>query len=129
MSFYRTAVYLSIGLIIFSAGITFISGLDVFPTGMEETSVITGLDANLDWAWGTIVTFGTLFSLLICILLRSAVPLGINIFGVIFWTSWVHASAILSFGGFIPGEFILLFTIGVGFIFAAAVIGMLTGSG
>lgn len=129
MSFYSTAVYLSIGLIIFSAGITFISGLDVFPTGMEETSVITGLDANLDFAWGTIVGFGTVFSLLICILLRSAVPLGINIFGIIFWTSWVHASAILSFGGFIPVEFILLFTIAVGFVFTAAIIGMLTGSG
>ena len=129
MSFYSTAIYLSIGLIIFSVGITFIVGLAVFPTAIEETSVITGLDSDLDWVWSTIVGFGTVFSLLMCILLRSVVPLGINIFGVIFWTSWVHAGAILSFGGFIPVEFILLFTIGVGFVFVAAVIGMLTGSG
>ena len=129
MSFFRTATYLSLGVILFSFSIIFISSLDVFPTEAVGGSAITGLDPNLDWVWGTIVSFGSLLTLVICYVLRSAVPLGIYLFGAVYWTSWIHAQAIFSTGGYIPGGFILLFTIGVGFVFVASIIGMLSGSG
>lgn len=129
MSFFRTTIYLSLGLILFSLGVSFVGELDVFPTTFQGAGTITGISPDMDWVWGSFVSFGTLLTLGLCYITRSVNPLGVYIYGVVFWSAWIHASALLSSGGFIPLSFIAMGTIGVAFLFTASIIGMFTGSG
>ena len=90
------------------------------------------LDTNIDWVFDVIITFGTAIgavTLIIVIWTRNLVPLGIYLYGVVYWSGWGYAQVFFSAGGYLPIEFIYLFTIGVGFIFVASIIGMLSGSG
>ena len=91
----------------------------------ELTTVAT---PNMNFLFG-LVAFGSAAGLLVGWLTQSVVPVGISIFGSVFWASFIHSHSILSVGGFIPGELLLIFTVCTVLIFVAAIIGMLTGSG
>jgi len=60
---------------------------------------------------------------------KSVVPIGLHLFGLVFWASWTKTSVILGHGGYVPEGLLVIFTVGVFFVFIAAIVGILTGSG
>lgn len=151
-TFFRIAVYLSFAMIIFNLAIAFVGGLDnpntgepIFPVGgtpgrgmtnesesIEEYTDMgaIGLEDPTVGGMFTLIASGVLVAtIFICILIRSITPLGIAIFGSVFWGAFYQAQAVISYGGYIPSDFITIFVVGGAFLFIAAIIGMLTGSG
>lgn len=131
MSFFRTTVYLCLALILFNLSVSFIASLDVFPIEFASGAEEELGDPDVDMMFTYVFSFslGAGITIIICILMRSVVPLGLYIFSVVYWASWISAQSILSTGGYIPVEFIVLGTAGVAFLFVATIIGILTGSG
>jgi hypothetical protein len=81
----------------------------------------------MNWIW--IVGISGLLGVGAGVAMRSVVPVGIGLFGGIFWSSFISVHGILSIGGYIPIELLTVFTVATTFIFIAAIIGMLTGGG
>ena len=139
MTFYQSAIYLCITIIIFTLAVNFVNSLDAFPTDYESgvTGVtsenaleeISGLKGGMASIWGLAVGLGAIGAIGLAVLTKQISPIGIYIFSAVFWTSWIRMTSVLNIGGYIPGGLLLLFTVGVLFVFIAAVIGMLTGSG
>jgi len=77
----------------------------------------------------TLVLAGAGVGLVIGWITHSIVPVGISIFSTVFWAAYINAHGILSIGNFIPSELLLIFTVCTVFIFIAAIVGMITGSG
>lgn len=65
----------------------------------------------------------------LCYLTGQVSPLGLYVFGVVFWTAWLRTNSIFSYGEYLPVEFTTIFTVLAVFLFIGAIIGMLTGSG
>lgn len=138
-TFFRMAVYLSFAMIVFNLVIAFIGTLGAFPvegtpgTGtVAETnalSTFTGLTGGMEGAWLLVTTITGFGAIALAIAFRQMIPIGLHLFGLVFWTSFTKANSIFSTGGFIPGEFLAIFFIGMMFLFIAAIIGMITGSG
>lgn len=140
-SFFRLCVMFILLMLTFSFVANFVSALGIFPhtAGMGISGVDSAEDAlpvltDLSdpsmagiFLGATALTF--IGAVALAFLTRSITPIGIHIFGVIFWASWINMLGLFSYGGYIPGEFLLIFTVGVMFVFIAAVVGMLTGSG
>lgn len=145
-SFYQVCVYLSIGLMVFTLAINFTVELGVFgditPSGgMDVSGNQSGIVANFtktpsgEGGFGNIwlLVFGAgtavagLGAIAIAIATQNATFVGVYVFSVYFWASYINALGIISIGGFLPASFILLFTLPVGFIFVGAVVGMLSG--
>ena len=125
-------------MLLFSLCVSFIHGLGVFPVadnpGLETTSdnvlsQLTLLDGDMSALWLSLVTIGGVTALGLAYLTHSVTPIGIHLFGTVFWTAYIRTSSILNTGGYIPADFLLIATVGMIFIFIAAIIGMLTGSG
>lgn len=140
-TFFRICVFLCFGMIIFTIGISFVQGLGIFPyqdpigqQGITEENVLTlltGLDGGMEGVWA-LLTLGTgLAAITLSILTNSLLPVGIYLFGTVFWTAYTKTIGIFSSGPFssLPEGFLILFTVGMIFIFLAAIIGILTGSG
>ena len=142
-TFFRAALYLSFALIIFNITVAFISGFNVFPvadtpgTGeIQGDEVVEKVSDNgftgMEDIWSIIIT-GTVISgagaVLLAWLTHSTTPIGVYLFGAVFWTSYLSTFCIFSTGGFIPAGLLNLFHVGSVLLFIAAVIGMLTGSG
>jgi len=104
------------------------SGKDINNTGTVLSELSDLSDPNMDYLWGLMIG-GIAAGLVVGALTHSVVPTGIFIFSSIFWASFIRVHGILSIGGYVPGELLTIFTICTVFIFIAAVIGMLTGSG
>jgi len=145
-TFFRIAIYLSVVMIFFNLVIGFVGGLTnvdgdpIFPVAdtpgignVNESSIlgeVTGLeDPNMNALWVSVVGGGILVAVVLSILTRSVVPIGIHIFSTVFWTAYINCNSILSTGNFIPSGFLSIFFVGTIFLFIAALIGMLTGSG
>lgn len=145
-TFFRIAIYLSIVMILFNLTVGFIGGLTnvegnpVFPVAdtpgignVNESSIlgeVTGLeDPNMNALWVSVIGIGLLGASALSILTRSLIPIGIYLFSTVFWTAYINCNSILSAGGYIPSEFLSIFFAGMIFLFIAALIGMLTGSG
>ena len=139
-SFFRITIYFSIALVVFSLSINFIDGLAAFPIETEmgpqinntddALAALTKLDdPNMNSIFLLVTTGAGIVAVALAALTRSVVPIGIYVYGAVFWTSWIRAQSILSFGGYMPGDFLLIFTVGVMFIFIASIIGLLTGGG
>jgi len=139
-TFFQIAVTVTLIMLVFTLVANFVASLGVFDevTGMgtetgdtgDVLQSLTGLDdpdMNNIWLGVTGLTF--LGAVGLCYLTKSVVPIGLHLFGTIFWTSWLRLGVILSYGGYVPAEFITIFTIGIMFVFIGAIIGMLTGSG
>ena len=139
-TFFRTCVYLCFALLLFTLVFNMVDATNAFPTEgtigpdiSDEDSALselTGLsDPNMNAIWVAVTTLAGLGALALAWLTHSITPIGLWLFGEVFWTSWIRTQSVLNFGSYLPAEFILIFTVGMMFLFIAAIIGMLTGSG
>jgi len=125
-------------LLAFSLVANFVDGLGIFPhtssIGTEITtsnalSQLTGLDnPSMQGIFLGVTGLAFVGVVALCWATKNVVPLGLYLFGVIFWTSWIRMSSVMSYGGYIPAELLAVFTVGAIFLFVGAIIGMLTGS-
>lgn len=139
-TFFRLSIYFSFGMIIFTLAVSFIFSLGAFPlnenpAGIQDIddanalTVLTGLSGGMEDLW-LMVTMGTgVIAIGLAILTRSMTPIGLHIFSLVFWTAYTKTNSILNMGGYLPAEFLVIFTVGMVFLFIAAIIGMLVGSG
>ena len=127
-------------MLTFSLVANFVAGLGIFPNvtdiGMEvddtesALTALTGLsDPNMNAIWIGITGITFIGVVALAALTQSMTPIGLHLFGLVFWTSWLRMSSILSYGGYIPEEFLIIVTVGVMFVFIAAIIGLITGGG
>ena len=139
-TFYRTSVYICIIIILFTLSINFVSSFNAFPIEEEQgvegvtqenaLEKITGMDdPNMNYIWLVATGVGITGAIFVAWLTKSIVPIGIFLFSEVFWTSWLRMNSVLNMSGWVPGELLVIFTVGVMFVFIAAVIGMFTGSG
>jgi len=147
-TFFQACVYLCFILIFFNLAIAFVNGMEIFePVG--EGSVLSGNNESgifnattdlshtsdgstifgIDAMWAVVLTAGGLVTIAVAILIHSTVPIGLFLFSAVFWTSYMQTIGVVNSMSWIPGDFLIIGTVGVFFLFAAAVIGMLTGSG
>ena len=137
-NFFKAVIYICFILIIFNIVISAITGLNIFVMG-EESQIqgiqtdnileqVSGYEGDMATIWLLVTTLGGGVALGAAWLMRSPTPIGVYIFGAIFWTSYKHAFNVLSVNNYIPSEFLLIITVGMLLLFLAAVIGMLTGS-
>jgi hypothetical protein len=139
-TFFRICVMFILLMLTFSLVINFLSSTGAFPhttggvSGIDEPedalSVFTGLsDPTMSAIFLGVTGLAFIAAVALAYLTKSIIPIGLHLFGTIFWASWVSMLSIFSFGGYMPGDLLLIFTVGVMFVFIAAVVGILTGSG
>lgn len=128
-------------MLTFSLVANFVSALGIFPHTTDIGSSTNTSGAIGDYStlsesessmWSIFTTATLAAGLAVAGLAyatRSITPIGIYLFGIVFWASWINMNSILGYGDFIPGDLLTVVTIGVMFVFIAAVVGMLTGSG
>lgn len=135
---FRVCISFCLMLLAFSLVANFVDGLGIFPhtssIGTEITtsnalSQLTGLDnPSMQGIFLGVTGLAFVGVVALCWATKNVVPLGLYLFGVIFWTSWIRMSSVMSYGGYIPAELLAVFTVGAIFLFVGAIIGMLTGS-
>ena len=135
---FRVCLGFTLLLLCFSLVANFVSALDVFPhttnigidadtnSALEQLTGLDSPDMQAIFIGVTGLTFAGAVAL--AILTKQMIPIGLHLFGVVFWTSWIRMSSVLGYGGYIPVELLAVFTIGAMFIFIGAIIGMLTGN-
>lgn len=139
-TFFRICVMICLLMLTFSLVANFVDGLGIFPNtsnigvDVDDTgdalSKLTGLkDANMNAIFVGVTGLTFIGAVALAALTRTITPIGLHIFGLVFWTSWLRMNSILGYGGYIPEDLLIVGTVGVMFIFIAAVVGMLTGSG
>ena len=145
-NFYQVCVYISVSLMVFTLVISFLGGLGVFgplspdwglDTSGNQSNIVGNFTQNPDQEGGFgnawLIVFGGSTVLAaagaigIAIATQNATFVGVYIFSIYFWASYLNAVSIISFGGFLPLGFIVLFTVPVGFVFVGAIVGMLSG--
>lgn len=141
-TFFQICIVIVLTLIIFNLAVAWINTLGVFQTtvdagittGSNSNATMSGItDQPITSIWDFVLT-GTLTGaaaagLVLTWLTRSTTILGIWIFSVIFWAAYLNTIGILELYNYIPIGFILIGTVGMLFIWAAAIAGMLSGSG
>ena len=140
-TFYRMCIVICIGLIFFNLLLVYFADNGYYglagsggkqigdaSTVLGDVTDLSGSEANMNYLWG-LVLGGVIIGGAIGAITHSIVPVGISVFGTVFWASFIRTHGILSYGGYIPAEFLAIFYIGAIFIFVAAIVGMLTGSG
>lgn len=138
---YRICIVICLGLLVFTLAVSYLEGTGAFgvsgssgkalgSTGdiISDVSSLDDSDANMNYLW-LLVFGGAAAGLITGWLTQSVVPLGIGVFGSVFWASFINTHGILSYGGYVPSELLSIFTIITVFVFIGACIGMLTGSG
>lgn len=141
MTFFKTAIYICFILLIFTLLLNFIDSTGGFNTDLDvgtdigsEDDVLnqlTGLDSGMSTVWAVAVGAGGLIAVGLSFLTHSIVPVGIHLFSTVFWTSYTRLLSVvsgISVFNDIEG-FVLIFSVCVVFLFIAAVVGILTGSG
>ncbi len=148
-TFLQISIYISIALVIFTLCINFISELGVFRTEIETGIVIAGssdnifqeiteLDGGMEYVWGIVLTITGILSVGAAILMHSAIPVGAYLFSAVFWTSYNRCISVINqpmtdgtllFATEPLASFLVIITVGILFLWAAALVGMFTGSG
>jgi len=142
-SFYQTCIYLCIVIIIFTLSINFINTLGIFKdvdSGIETEGdadnifqEISSFDGGFEYVWLTLLTASGIGALLVAKLTSSTNMIGIWLFSSVFWSSYAKCISVVNINSngvaWIPADFLIIFTVGLLFLWAAAIIGMLTGSG
>jgi len=148
-TFLQICIYLAISLTIFTLCINFVSMLGVFGTGIE-TGVgvgsdtpsiftdISGFSGGVEGIWLIVTTVTGILAVGVAILMHSAIPVGAYILSVVFWTSYSRCISVIN----VPTEagatlfaaepmsyFLIIATVGMLFIWIAAIVGIFTGSG
>jgi len=104
------------------------SGIDLGDTEVVLSHTTSLATPNMNYIIG-LVGLGVAFGVGVGYLTSSIVPVGIGIFGSVFWASFYNTYTVLQVGSYVPQEILTMFTICTVLIFAAAIIGMTTGSG
>jgi hypothetical protein len=145
MTFFRTCVYLCVGLIALNVCLTLFGSLGIFPEGLTPAaanvtsptdSSSTGLTNILFSSFTRGLGIAGITTMLITLggavgltyLTRSLVPVAIGAFASVFWVSYNGAFTTFNQMG-IPAGFLAIITIVFAFFFIGAVIGMASGSG
>ena len=151
-TFYQTCAYICMCLIAVNLAFAFVTGLGVFGndftggvvagedaqsaageymnvTASTDSESYTGMNALWIIVSGSAVGAGA--GLLLGFITHSSVFVGIGLFSGVFWSSYLNSLGILNTGGFLSSleGFVLIGTALMVFMFAGAVIGMLSGSG
>jgi len=147
-SLFQICIYITMVVLTLSLLISFVGGLGVFPTygsgldvdgdpesAFEDMTTITDNQGNYGmnalWAivGGSVLGLGA--GMVLGWAFHSTVLLGVSIFSGVFWSSYVSALATITSNGFLIGLEGLVFigSVGMLFIFAGAIAGMLSGSG
>jgi len=146
-TFFRMCVVICLGLLVFTLALSYVDSTGAFPTGgsdlgqeigdtgtsLEHTTDLE--EPNMNWLWASIIVgVGAGIALAagsryIGANVNATVLAGLSVFSTVFWASFIKTHSILSIGNFIPGAMLTIFSILTGFVFIAAIIGMLTGSG
>ena len=141
-SMFQLCFYICLMLILINLGWGFLRGSsDLWTASGSDQNLIegeddggilqelTGLDSAGTDLWLMITTVGGAAALAFSWMVHSLSPLGIYLFGVAFWTSYNSTVSIISMNGWVPGDFLLIATVGMIFLFVGAIVGMITGSG
>jgi len=138
-TFFQTTIYICILIIILTLTINFLNGLDLYTnvnTGISVSGpannvfqVITGFSGGFEYIWLSLLTAAGLGALVVAKLTQSTNMIGVWLFSGVFWTSYNKCISVVNVSDWIPTEFILIFTVALLFLWAASIIGMLTGSG
>lgn len=139
-SFYQISIIITFIMFVFGLTASFVASTGAFPFAEDM-----GISIDSDSGWLTKFTgltdpsMGAIFlgvtgltflaAVGLAVATRSVVPIGLHLFGLVFWSSWTKTNVILSHGEYIPGELLVIFTVAVMFVFVAAIVGILTGSG
>jgi len=144
-SLFQTCLYIVIIMTVFSLSVTLISSLGIF--GSLDSGVSTDLenesstfesisDITMNDFWSFLSSEEGLTSIIglgatvgLAILTRSPTLIGVGLFSTVFWTSYMNVNGILSIGGYLPVELMVIGYIVMFFLWVGAVIGMITGSG
>lgn len=130
-------------IIIFTLAINFVNGLNLFTdvnsgvaTGDKPGNIfstISGFSGGIEYIWAALLTATGLGTLVVAKLTQSTNMIGVWLFSGVFWTSYNKCISVVSVSSsgtqWIAPEFLILFTAAVLFLWVAAIIGMLTGSG
>jgi hypothetical protein len=138
-SFFQVCVYFCLFLLIFTLSVNFVTGLQLFidvETGPDLSGETTAegvfsriVDNDMFAIWAMVTSLSGLAAGVLAVLTRSVSILGVYLFSVTFWTSYTLFVSTVNINSWIPLEFMLIFTVALLFIWVAAIIGMLTGSG
>jgi len=140
-SFFRVCIWFCLALIVFTLVINLTEITEAFGPeehyGVQDVNADNALsqltkldDPNMNAVFVLCSGIGAASAIGLAILTHSFTPVGIYLFGQIFWTSFIRAWSVMGLsGGYVSAEVTGIFFIGAIFIFLAAVIGMITGSG
>lgn len=139
---YQTCVIICITMIFFTLTISFVDGLGIFDpveegfdtsgnssdifnrtTNIETTEGGFGMDA----LWLAVLGGGGIAAVVLAWATRSPIIIGVYVFSAVFWAAYLNSLSIVS--SLVPGEFLVIGTVGMFFAFAGAIAGMLSGSG
>lgn len=139
-TFFRMCIYICFALMFFSLVFNFVESTGAFSSHMsmgqdidsagDAISSLTKLDdPDMNSIWAAVTLGSGIAAIALAWITHSVTPIGLWLFGEVFWTSWIRTQSIISIGGYLPENFILIFTVGMMFLFIAAIVGILTGSG
>jgi len=138
---FRICFNITLAMIIFNLALAFVDSTGAFPAHPSYTPDVTAGNAlskfttlapgnqNMDALFKSLLGLGLLGAIAIAALLHSVAPIGVYLFGAVFWAAFIKTSFLFNQGGFFPPEVIVIFTVGMIFLFIGAIAGMLTGSG
>jgi hypothetical protein len=138
-TFYQVCIYITVGLVLVTLSINFVNALEIFPVEAKKGFDVAEGDTNSTFAsltqddtsmtnlWLMIITGAGIGGLLIAWFTHSPAILGVYVFSVVFWASYLNALGFVM--NYVPAGFLLIGTVGMGFIFVGAIGGMLSGSG
>ena len=139
-TFFKLCVYITFCLLIFTLSVNFVSASGFFPVTVEagpeigdsanETFLnLVGGDFTTTDMWIVVLTGTGAIGILVAWLTRSTAILGVYLFSVIFWASYLNMISVTNLLNYVPLGFLAIGTTGMIFIYVGAVIGMLSGSG
>lgn len=143
-SLFRVCIGITIFMVIFTLSVSFVNDLGVLPAiaegvgvgdnssdtlaGMTEQSEYPG-GLSMGTIWSIVLTGAGIGALVVAWMTHSTTVIGVLIFSIGFWASYVNCIGILNIGGYIPEGFIMIGSTAMLFVWIGAIAGMLSGSG
>ena len=149
-TFYQICVYITITMVLFTLAVNFVSAMNIFQTGIDVGKDVSGNSSNIfssftdvssegytgmNAIWNLLLgsAIGLAAGAFLGLLMHSTVFMGIGLFSGVFWSSYINTIGIINVNNWLMtyplSLFVVLGTVGMMFIFAGAIIGMLSGSG
>ena len=132
-------------MVIFTLSVNFVNALDIFPD-KAQAGIQPGDSSNetmgkfteqadypsgffMDNLWAVVLTATGAIGIVVAWITKSTAIIGVYVFSVIFWASYINALSIINLANYVPLSFIGIGTGGMLFVWIGAVAGMLSGSG